>query len=148
MVKEKTSNVNAIAAEALAAIKKIDEKAKAEKLGQVEKIKTAKKNLTDRINELQDQQAELDKALAEITGKAVAVSGGRGNVDLADLRQRIVRLLQAHKDQDYSYAAILQQFPELGNRPFSVFMKAHLGNGKEIKKVAGTKGRGVKYQAA
>lgn len=135
---------NAIATEALAAIEKIKEKAKLDMAKQADKIKEAVGAIVDRIKELEKEKAKLDEALAEINGKAVAVSSSGGRGSLSDLRGRIVNWLKAHKDESYSATAIKQHFPELGNRPFTIVMKAQLG--KEIKAVG--EGRGMEYQAA
>jgi predicted nuclease with TOPRIM domain len=128
MVKAAT---NALAVSTLQTITKIKEKAKLEMEQQVGKLKEAKDAIRERIEELQAQEAELDKVIGEIRGRtAGAPRAARANpAETADLRKRMMGWLGAHKGEKYTGGKLKEHFPELGARSPSVVLAAEIASG-------------------
>ena len=124
--------VNALARQAFEKIKEIDRNASAEKNEQLKTLVKAKEVIDLQVAELLQQEAELDQAIAQITGKGTtkASAAKRVRVDRTDVRQRLVRWLQAHKGERYSYRQLEQEFPELGDVSFPVFIKPVVAAGQ------------------
>jgi len=128
MVKPAT---NALATSTLLTIRKIRDHAKEEMEQQVGKLQEAKAAIRERIEELEAQEAELDKVIGEIRGRPVA--GPRTTrstpAQTAELRKRMMAWLTAHKGEKFSGADLKQNFPELGNRSPSVVLKEAFADG-------------------
>jgi predicted nuclease with TOPRIM domain len=128
MVKAAT---NALAVSTILTIRKIKDKAKQEMEQQAGKLKEAKEAIRQRIEELEAQENELDKVIAEITGRSPAAprAARATPAETADLRKRMVSWLTAHKGEKFTGGKLKEHFPELGNRSPSVVLAAEVAAG-------------------
>jgi predicted nuclease with TOPRIM domain len=128
MVKAAT---NVLAVATLQTITKIKEKAKQEMEGQVEKLKEARAAIRERIEELEEQEAELDKVIGEIRGRPTATARGTRATpaETAELRKRMMNWLTVHKGEKFTGADLKKNFPELGPRSPSVVLAPEIEAG-------------------
>ena len=115
---------NAMAKQAMDAIRQIEREVQEKKLGQVEKLKAAKAALLERVGELERQLAQIDKAVETISGEpAEARSGGGERRNLKEVRERVERWMDGHKGQKLAPADLVREFPELEGVSISTFLK-------------------------
>jgi hypothetical protein len=139
---------NAIAKNALEAIEQIDRDAKQKKMGQLQSLQTARDDLLERRNELDRQLAQIDKAIAAVTGKPTHPNGEqriRRNFD--DVRDRIGRWMVGRQGQKFGAGDLAREFPELEGTEISYVLKPLVESGK-IKTDASEGVKRVKYYAA
>ena len=79
---------NALARQAMEAIAKIDREAQEKKRAQGEALLKARDSILGRINELNHQLAQIDQAMASITGKVAPVQPRHARRDFNDVRER------------------------------------------------------------
>jgi len=124
------STDNAIAKQALEALDQIDREAQQKKQAQAEALKKARESITDRINELNHQLSQLDKALAAITGHAPAARVKHARRDLNEIRERVGRWMEGRKGQKFGAGDLQTEFPELEGVAVSIFLKPLVESGK------------------
>jgi hypothetical protein len=118
------SRDNALAKQAMDAIREIEREAQEKKLAQLEQLKTAKATITARMTELNHQLAQIDKAMETITGQAAAPVREKGSRrDLKEVRERVGRWLDGRKGQRYGAGDLVKEFPELEGVSISWFLK-------------------------
>jgi hypothetical protein len=120
---------NALAKQALEAIDQIDKEAQQKKEAQAEALKKARETITDRINELNHQLAQIDKALAAITGQPTT-RVKRPRRDLNEIRERVGRWMEGHRGQKFGAGELQKEFPELEGVAVSIFLKPLVEEGK------------------
>lgn len=121
---------NALAKQAMDAIRKIDTEAQEKKIAQLEMLKSARASIMERVNELQHQLAQIDKASEAITGRP-APTGEKGNRrNLKEVRERVDRWMEGHKGQKYGAGDLTKEFPELQGVSISLFLKPLVDSGK------------------
>jgi hypothetical protein len=126
-----SQGANALARQAMERIREIDRKAAAEKHEQVEGLVQARAAIENRLAELHHQQGEIDAAIAQIVGTSHKPSQTRRpRSDHKDLRERLVRWLQAHKGERYSFRQLAGEFPELADVSFAIFIKPVVETGQ------------------
>ena len=121
---------NALAKQALDAIRQIDHEAQEKKLAQMEQLKSAKATIMDRVNEFNHQLAQIDKAMEAITGHPVASREHRGRRNLKEVRERVERWMEGHKGQKFGAGDLAREFPELQGVSISLFLKPVVESGK------------------
>jgi hypothetical protein len=121
---------NALAKQALESIKAIEREAQEKKLAQVETLKSAKAALLERLNELNHQLVQIDKAIAAVTGEPVPTREKRGRRNLDDVRERVGRWLDGHRGQRFGAGDLVREFPELEGVGMSIFLKPLISSGK------------------
>ena len=121
---------NALAKQALESIRAIDREAQEKKLAQVEALKSAKAALLERLNELNHQLEQIDKAIAAVTGEPVPSREKRGRRNLDDVRERVGRWLDGHRGQRFGAGDLVREFPELEGVGMSIFLKPLIMSGK------------------
>ena len=121
---------NALAKQALEAIDQIDKEAQQKKEQQAEALKKAKDTITERINELNHQLTQIDKALAAITGEPTAPREKRPRRDLNEIRDRVGRWMEGHRGQKFGAGELQKEFPELEGVAVSIFLKPLTEAGK------------------
>ena len=128
-------SVNALARQAMERIREIDRKAAEEKDQQIQILRHAKDAVHQRVVELLHQEDELDKAIAHITGAVAAkVSAAkRPRANYADILDRLVGWLQAHKGQRYTYRQLETELPELTDVSFAQLIKPAVAQGEITK---------------
>ena len=121
---------NALAKQALDAIRQIESEAHEKKLVQLEQLKSAKATIMDRISELNHQLAQIDKAMEAITGHPAAAREKGGRRNLKEVRERVERWMEGHKGQKYNAGDLAREFPELQGASISMFLKPLVESGK------------------
>jgi hypothetical protein len=122
---------NAMAKQALDAIRQIEREAQEKKQAQAEQLKSAKAALLERVGELEHQLAQIDKAIESVTGRPVAgPSGGGERRNLKEVRERVERWMDGHKGEKLAPADLVREFPELEGVSISVFLKPLVDAGK------------------
>ena len=121
---------NALAKQALDAIREIDRDAQEKKLAQMEQLKTAKATIMDRINEFNHQLAQIDKAMEAITGRPAPARENRGRRNLKEVRERVERWMEGHKGEKFGAGDLAREFPELQGVSVSMFLKPVVESGK------------------
>jgi hypothetical protein len=120
---------NALAKQALDAIRQIEREAQEKRLVQLEQLKSAKASIMERVNELHHQLAQIDKAMEAITGEpAVHERSERRN--LKEVRERVERWMEGHKGEKYGAGDLAKEFPELEGVSISLFLKPLVESGK------------------
>jgi hypothetical protein len=120
---------NALAKQAIDAIRAIDREAQEKRLQQLEQLKAAKASIIERVNELHHQLAQIDKAMEAITGQpAVREKSERRN--LKEVRERVERWMDGHKGEKYGAGDLAKEFPELEGVSISLFLKPLVESGK------------------
>jgi hypothetical protein len=116
---------NAMAKQALDAIRQIERETQEKKQAQVEKLKAAKASLLDRMGELERQLAQIDKAMEAISGEPAEERGGGGGErrNLKEVRERVDRWMEGHKGQKLAPGDLVREFPELEGVSISTFLK-------------------------
>ena len=139
--------VNALARQALEKIKEIDRNASAEKNEQLKALVKAKEAIGQRVAELLQQETELYKAIAQITGKPAekSLKVKRPRANYADVLDRLVSWLQEHKGARYTYRQLEAELPEISDMSFAQLIKPAVAEG-EINK-EGSRGN-MTYGAA
>jgi hypothetical protein len=121
---------NALAKQAMDAIREIEREAQEKKLAQLEQLKSAKATIVARVAELNHQLAQIDKAMETITGQAAEPVREKGaRRDLKDVRERVGRWLEGHKGQKYGASDLVKEFPELDGVSISWFVKPLVESG-------------------
>jgi hypothetical protein len=121
---------NALAKQAMDAIREIEREAQEKKMAQLEQLKSAKATIMARVAELNHQLAQIDKAMETITGQAVETVREKGSRrDLKDVRERVGRWLEGHKGQKYGAGDLVKEFPELEGVSISWFVKPMVESG-------------------
>jgi hypothetical protein len=121
---------NALAKQAMEAIDQIEREAQQKKEAQAESLKKARESITERINELNHQLAQIDKALAAITGQPAAKGPKRPRRDLNEIRERVGRWMEGHRGQKFGAGDLAKEFPELDGVAISIFLKPLVEEGK------------------
>ena len=121
---------NALAKQALEAIDQIDREAQQKKEAQAEALKKARETINDRINELNHQLVQIEKALGAITGEPVGPRVKRARRDLNEIRERVGRWMEGHRGQKFSAGELQTEFPELEDVAISIFLKPLVETGK------------------
>jgi len=121
---------NALAKQTLHAIEQIDREAHEKKLAQFEQLKSAKVTILDRIDELNHQLAQIDKAMEAITGRPAPAREKGGRRDLKEVRERVARWMEGHKGQRFNAADLAREFPELEGVAISYLFKPLVESGK------------------
>ena len=123
--------VNALARQALEKIKEIDRNASAEKNEQLKVLVKAKEAIGLRVAELLQQERELDKAIAQITGKPEKpLKVKRPRANYADVLDRLVSWLQEHKGARYTYRQLEAELPEISDVSFAQLIKPAVAEGE------------------
>ena len=120
---------NAIARQAMNAIEQIDREARERKLAQAATLNATKATIQNRIDELQHQLAQIDQAIAAITGAPV-IQQKRARRDLSADRDRVARWMDGHKGQKFAARDLLREFPELEGAQISYLLKPLVQDGK------------------
>jgi hypothetical protein len=120
---------NALAKQALDTIKQIEREAQDKKLVQLDMLKTARATITERINELQHQLAQIDKTMESITGQPVTREK-RERRNLEEVRERVARWMEGRRGQKFSAGDLVKEFPELDGVAISIFIKPLVESGK------------------
>ncbi len=121
---------NALAKQAMDAIRKIDTEAQEKKLAQLELLRAARATIMERMNELHHQLAQIDKASEAITGRP-APSGEKGaRRNLKEVRERVERWMEGRKGQKFGAGDLAKEFPELQGVSISMFLKPAVESGK------------------
>jgi hypothetical protein len=113
---------NALAKQALEAIDQIDREAQQKKQAQADALKKARDTITERMSELEHQLAQIDKALAAITGQPAA-RPKRPRRDLNEIRERVGRWMEGHRGEKFGAGDLQKEFPELEGVAVSLFLK-------------------------
>lgn len=121
---------NALAKQALEAIDQIDREAQQKKQAQADGLKKARETITERMNELNHQLAQIDKALAAITGQPAAPRTKRPRRDLNEIRERVGRWMEGRRGQKFGAGDLATEFPELEGVAISIFLKPLIEEGK------------------
>jgi hypothetical protein len=121
---------NALAKQALETIAAIEREADQKKQAQLESLESAKAAILERMNELTHQLAQIDKAVAAITGRPAPTRERRARRDLSEVRDRVGRWMEGRKGQQFSAGDLQKEFPELEDVAVSVFMKPLIEDGK------------------
>ena len=82
------------------------------------------------MNELNHQLAQIDKALAAITGQSPAARTKRPRRDLNEIRERVGRWMEGHRGQKFGAGDLAKEFPELEGVAVSIFLKPLIEEGK------------------
>jgi hypothetical protein len=114
---------NALAKQAMDAIRQIDSEAHEKKLAQFEQLKAAKITLLDRIDELNRQLAQIDQAMEAITGRPAPSREKGSRRDLKEVRERVARWMEGHKGQRFNAGDLVREFPELEGVAISYLFK-------------------------
>lgn len=138
---------NALAKQALEAIDQIDKEAQQKKQAQADALKKARESITERIGELDHQLAQIDKALAAITGQSPSPRTKRPRRDLNEIRERVGRWMEGHRGQKFGAGDLQKEFPELEDVAISIFLKPLVEDGK-VKTDSSEGIRRMKYYAA
>ncbi|HVT82279.1 MAG TPA: hypothetical protein VHM90_16675 [Phycisphaerae bacterium] len=121
---------NALAKQALETIAAIEREADQKKQAQLESLESAKAAILERMNELTHQLAQIDKAVAAITGRPAPTREKRTRRDLSEVRERVGRWMEGRKGQQFSAGDLQREFAELEDVAVSVFMKPLIEEGK------------------
>jgi len=121
---------NALAKQAIDAIRKIDTEAQEKKLAQLDMLKGARATIMERITELQHQLAQIDKASEAITGRPAAAAEKGERRNLKEVRERVERWMDGHKGQKLSAGDLIKEFAELEGVSISMFLKPLVESGK------------------
>jgi hypothetical protein len=120
---------NAVARSAMEAVKQIEHEAREKKLAQADALTTAKAAIENRIGELQHQLAQVNAAIATISGTPTPQEQ-RGRRDWSTCRQHVIQWMEERKGQKFAAGDIVRKFPQLEGTPISTFLKPLLQNGK------------------
>ena len=121
---------NALAKQALDAIRQIDTEAHEKKLTQLELLKSAKAAILERVNELNHQLAQIDKAMEAITGRPAALREKGARRNLQEVKERVAQWLEGHKGQKFNAGDLVTEFPELQGVSISMLLKPQVESGK------------------
>ena len=122
---------NALARQALEAIRKIEQEANEKKLLQLEGLKEAKAKIQERVVELLAQEDEIDKAIATITGGGRATSReAKSRTDLTGVRERVVRWMGGRPGEKFTAGQLQKEFAELKGQSVALFMRPALRAGQ------------------
>jgi hypothetical protein len=127
---QKSGPENAFAKKALEAIAQIEREAEQRKHEQLESLREAKAAVIERLNELNQQLGQLDKAIGAITGRPVKAPGEvRQRRDWSDVRERVVRWMGGRSGQKFGAGDLIREFPELDGQVMSVFLRGPIEDG-------------------
>jgi hypothetical protein len=136
---------NAMAKQALDAIRQIERDAQQKKQAQAEHLKSAKAALLERAGELEHQLAQINKAIESVTGQATSArESGGGRRNLKEVRERVERWMDGHKGQKLAPSDLVREFAELEGVSISIFLKPLVESGKVHTDAAGG-ARRLKY---
>lgn len=126
---------NAIVREALEAMEQIDAEARQKKDAQIERLRSARGELSNRLDELSAQLRQVDAAIG--VTKKVAANGHtksprRANGEVSELATRIGRWLETKPGQSFSARQLLNEFPELEKTRASVLKRVRTLNPKIV----------------
>ena len=121
---------NALAKQAMDAIRQIDSEAHEKKLLQFEQLKSAKVTILDRIDELNHQLAQIDQAMEAITGHPAPSREKGSRRDLKEVRERVERWMEGRRGQKFNAGDLAREFPELQGASISMFLKPLVASGK------------------
>jgi hypothetical protein len=141
------SSDNALARQTMEAIAKIDREAQQKKRAQGEALLKARDSILGRIDELNHQLAQIDKAMTAITGKAAPAQSKHARRDFNDVRERIGRWLEARHGEKFGAGDLVREFPELEGAAVSYVLKP-LVEGGQVRTDTADGSRRPKYYAA
>lgn len=121
---------NALAKQALDSIKQIEREAQDKKLEQLEKLKTARATIMDRVTELNHQLTQIDKTMEAITGTPAPNREKRERRNLEEIRERVSRWMEGRRGQKFAAGQLATEFPELDGVAISIFLKPLVEEGK------------------
>jgi len=121
---------NALAKQALDAIRQIDSEAHEKKLVQLEQLKSAKATIMARMDELNHQLGQIDKAMEAVTGHPAPAREKGNRRDLKEVRERVARWMEGHKGQKFNAGDLVREFPDLEGVSISWFVKPLVESGK------------------
>jgi len=121
---------NALARQALDAIRLIDTEAHEKKLPQLELLKSAKAAILERVNELNHQLAQIDKAMMAITGRSAPTREKGARRNLQEVKERVAQWMEGHKGQKFNAGDLVTEFPDLHGVSISMLLKPQVESGK------------------
>jgi len=121
---------NTLARQALDAIRLIDTEAHEKRLVQLEQLKSAKATILERVNELNHQLAQIDKAMEAITGRPAPSREKGGRRNLKEVKERVEQWMEGRKGQKFNAADLVKEIPELQGVSISMFLKPLVESGK------------------
>ena len=121
---------NALAKQAMDAIRQIDSEAHEKKLAQFEQLKSAKITLLDRVDELNNQLGQIDQTVEAITGHPAPSREKGSRRDLKEVRERVERWMEGHRGQKFNAGDLAGEFSELQGASISMFLKPLVASGK------------------
>jgi seryl-tRNA synthetase len=125
-----TQSDNALAKQAMDAIRQIDTEAHEKKLAQLEQLKSARATILERINELHHQRAQIDKAMEAITVRSAPSREKGGRRNLKEVKERVAQWMEGRKGQKFNAADLVKEFPELQGVSISMILKPLVESGK------------------
>ena len=138
---------NAIAKKVLEEIQRIEAEANEKKLAQLESLQQAKANIAERIEQLQHQLEQVEKAIAVVTGGKPAAAKRverRQRRNLEEVRERLARWMEGRRGQKFMAGDLVKEFPELDGVAVSIFMKP-LTQAGQVKTDTSEGNRRMKY---
>jgi hypothetical protein len=120
---------NALAKQAMDAIREIEREAQEKKLAQLDQLKSAKETILARLAELSHQLAQIDKAMEAITGETAAPREKGSRRNLTEVRERVGRWMEGRKGQKYGAGDLVKEFAELDGVSISWFLKPLVESG-------------------
>jgi anti-sigma factor RsiW len=121
---------NALAKQALENIAKIEKEAQQKKMEQLEGLTSAKTAIVERINELNHQLEQLDKAMEAVTGRPAPTREKRQRKSWEGERERVGRWMEGRRGQKFAAGDLIREFPELDGQVMSIFLKPLIEAGK------------------
>jgi hypothetical protein len=121
---------NALAKQALENIAKIEKEAQQKKMEQFEGLNSAKAVILERINELNHQLEQIDKAMEAVTGRPAPTKERRPRKSWEGERDRVGRWMEGRRGQKFAAGDLIREFPELDGQVMSIFLKPLIESGK------------------
>ena len=121
---------NAVARQALESFAQINRETRQKKQAQVETLRQSRTAILDQLKDIQHQIAQIDAALAAITGKPAAASPKAGRRDLSDVRERMGCWIEARRGEKFGAGVLAKEFPELGDTAVSYLLKPLVESGR------------------
>jgi hypothetical protein len=121
---------NAVARQALETVAQINREAQLKKRAQVEALNQSRAAILAQLKDIQHQIAQIDAALAAITGQPAAATPRAGRRDLSDVRERMGRWIEARRGAKFGAGALAREFPELGDTAVSYLLKPLVESGR------------------
>ena len=119
-----------LARQVLDSIAQIEHEAQQKKRAQVDGLRQSRRAILDQLKDLRRQIAQIDGAMAAISGATAPAKAKGRRRDLSDVRERMGRWLEARRGEKFSAGTLAREFPELLGTAVSYVLKPLVGAGR------------------